>query len=65
MVRLSLGDGDGVVRIRNEFALIANDVNAYSRSVGRQLLYSYKLNPQMVFFLGIPIVILTTTIRAL
>lgn len=52
MVRLSLGDGDGVVRIRNEFALIANDVNAYSRSVGRQLLYSHKLNPQTVFFPG-------------
>ena len=27
-------------------------VDARSRSVGRQLLYSYKLNPQTVFFLG-------------
>jgi hypothetical protein len=30
----------------------ADDVDARSRNVGRQLLYSYKLNPQTVFFLG-------------
>lgn len=29
-----------------------DDVDARSRNVGRQLLYSYKLNPQTVFFLG-------------
>ena len=29
-----------------------DDVDARSESVGRQLLYSYKLNPQTVFFLG-------------
>ena len=28
------------------------DVDEHSKSVGRQLLYSYKLNPQTVFFLG-------------
>ena len=28
------------------------DVDAESRDVGRQLLYSYKMNPQTVFFLG-------------
>ncbi len=28
------------------------DVDARSRDIGRQLLYSYKLNPQTVFFLG-------------
>ena len=27
-------------------------VDARSRNMGRQLLYSYKLNPQTVFFLG-------------
>ncbi len=29
-----------------------DDVDARSESVGRQLLYSYKLNPQTVFFVG-------------
>lgn len=29
-----------------------DEVDAHSRDVGRQLLYSYKLNPQTVFFLG-------------
>ena len=27
-------------------------VDARSRDIGRQLLYSYKLNPQTVFFVG-------------
>jgi hypothetical protein len=29
-----------------------DEVDAESKDVGRQLLYSYKLNPQTVFFLG-------------
>ena len=29
-----------------------DEVNANTRDVGRQLLYSYKINPQTVFFLG-------------
>ncbi len=29
-----------------------NEVDAKTRNMGRQLLYSYKLNPQTVFFLG-------------
>jgi hypothetical protein len=29
-----------------------DEVDAHTRDVGRQLLYSYKLNPQTVFFLG-------------
>ena len=29
-----------------------DEVNAQSKRVGRQLLYSYKINPQTVFFLG-------------
>ena len=36
---------------RNQ-AMYIDEVDARSRSVGRQLLYSYKLNPQTVFFLG-------------
>ena len=36
---------------RNQ-AMYIDDVDARSRDVGRQLLYSYKLNPQTVFFLG-------------
>lgn len=36
---------------RNQ-ALYDDEVDARSRDVGRQLLYSYKLNPQTVFFLG-------------
>ncbi|MCH8250646.1 MAG: carbohydrate binding family 9 domain-containing protein [Proteobacteria bacterium] len=31
---------------------VPDDFDARSRDVGRQLLYSYKLNPQTVFFLG-------------
>ena len=29
-----------------------DEVDANTRDVGRQLLYSYKINPQTVFFLG-------------
>jgi hypothetical protein len=29
-----------------------DEVDSRSRDIGRQLLYSYKLNPQTVFFLG-------------
>ena len=29
-----------------------DEVDAESKDVGRQLLYSYKINPQTVFFLG-------------
>ncbi len=29
-----------------------DDVDANTRGIGRQLLYSYKINPQTVFFLG-------------
>ena len=36
---------------RNQ-ALYDDEVDQRSRDVGRQLLYSYKLNPQTVFFLG-------------
>ena len=36
---------------RNQ-ALYDDEVDARSRDVGRQLFYSYKLNPQTVFFLG-------------
>jgi hypothetical protein len=36
---------------RNQ-ALYDDDIDEHSRDVGRQLLYSYKLNPQTVFFLG-------------
>ena len=36
---------------RNQ-AMYLDDVDAKSRNAGRQLLYSYKLNPQTVFFLG-------------
>ena len=36
---------------RNQ-AMYIDEVDAHSRDVGRQLLYSYKLNPQTVFFLG-------------
>jgi len=32
--------------------LYIDEVNARERDVGRQLLYSYKINPQTVFFLG-------------
>ena len=33
-------------------AMYTDEVDASSRRVGRQFLYSYKLNPQTVFFLG-------------
>lgn len=36
---------------RNQ-AMYTDDIDEHSRDVGRQLLYSYKLNPQTVFFLG-------------
>ena len=36
---------------RNQDAYI-DEIDAESRNVGRQLLYSYKINPQTVFFLG-------------
>ena len=36
---------------RNQ-AMFLDEVDERSRNVGRQLLYSYKLNPQTVFFLG-------------
>jgi hypothetical protein len=36
---------------RNQAEYI-DDVDARTRDVGRQLLYSYKINPQTVFFLG-------------
>jgi len=36
---------------RNQ-AMYVDEVDANSQDVGRQLLYSYKLNPQTVFFLG-------------
>jgi len=32
--------------------MYVDEVDAHTRDVGRQLLYSYKLNPQTVFFLG-------------
>lgn len=36
---------------RNQDVYI-DDVDALSKDIGRQLLYSYKINPQTVFFLG-------------
>ncbi len=36
---------------RNQ-ALYVEEVDSHSRDIGRELLYSYKLNPQTVFFLG-------------
>jgi len=36
---------------RNQ-AMYIDEIDERSRNVGRQLLYSYKLNPQTVFFLG-------------
>ena len=36
---------------RNQ-SMYFDDVDAVSRNAGRQLLYSYKINPQTVFFLG-------------
>ena len=37
---------------RNLDQFVEDDVDARSRDVGRQLLFSYKVNPQTVFFLG-------------
>jgi hypothetical protein len=36
---------------RNQ-SVYVDEVDSHSRRVGRQLLYSYKINPQTVFFLG-------------
>ena len=47
-VRLTVQQQD----VERNQAMYIDDVDAHSRSVGRQLLYSYKLNPQTVFFLG-------------
>ncbi len=38
--------------IERDPALYVEEVDARTEDVGRQLLYSYKLNPQTVFFLG-------------
>ena len=38
--------------IKRNPAVYVDPVDAHSKNVGRQLLYSYKLNPQTVFFLG-------------
>lgn len=37
---------------RNLDLYVDDDVDAHSKDVGRQLLFSYKVNPQTVFFLG-------------
>jgi len=47
-VRLTVQHQD----IKRNQAVYVDQVDARSRNVGRQLLYSYKLNPQTVFFLG-------------
>lgn len=38
--------------IERNTALYVDSVNARTRNLGRQLLFSYKINPQTVFFLG-------------
>lgn len=38
--------------IEKNQAMYLDEIDEHSREVGRQLLYSYKLNPQTVFFLG-------------
>jgi hypothetical protein len=38
--------------IEKNQAMYIDEIDEHSRDVGRQLLYSYKLNPQTVFFLG-------------
>ncbi len=38
--------------VQRNTELFIDEVDARSKDVGRQLLYSYKLNPQTVFFLG-------------
>jgi hypothetical protein len=47
------------LRLTTQFQDVERNPDAYvdsvdrnSRDVGRQLLYSYKINPQTVFFLG-------------
>ena len=47
-VRLTLQHED----IERNPSLYIDDVDARSRNVGRELLYSYKLNPRTVFYLG-------------
>ena len=47
-IRLTVQQQD----IRRNQAMYIDDVDSRSRDIGRQLLYSYKLNPQTVFFLG-------------
>jgi len=41
-----------VTDVERNQAVYLEEVDTHSRDVGRQLLYSYKLNPQTVFFLG-------------
>ncbi|MEM7281254.1 MAG: DUF5916 domain-containing protein, partial [Pseudomonadota bacterium] len=38
--------------VKRNQAVFVDEVDARSRSLGTQLLYSYKINPQTVFFLG-------------
>jgi hypothetical protein len=38
--------------IARDPTLYVDEVDARTENIGRQLLYSYKLNPQTVFFLG-------------
>lgn len=47
-VRLSLQTQD----VERNQEMYIDEVDVRSQSVGKQLLYSYKLNPQTVFFLG-------------
>jgi hypothetical protein len=47
-IRLTVQQQD----IERNQAMYIDEVDSHSRDVGRQLLYSYKLNPQTVFFLG-------------
>ncbi len=47
-VRLTVQQQD----IKRNQAMYIDEVDSRSRDIGRQLLYSYKLNPQTVFFLG-------------
>ncbi len=41
-----------IQNIDRNLDVYVDEVDSESRRVGRQLLYSYKLNPQTVFFLG-------------
>ena len=38
--------------VERNTAVYVDEVDARTEDVGRQLLYSYKLNPQTVFFMG-------------